>query len=282
MNERPADTRHDARPIGVFDSGVGGLTVLRALRERLPGESLLYLGDTARVPYGTKSAESVRRYALQATQHLVDRGVKALVVACNTASALALDALAERHATLPVLGVVEPGARAAAELARHGEIVVLATEGTVARRAYGDAIRRLAPNARVRELACSLFVALAEEGWMDDEIVETVARRYLAPLLDVPLAATPSCVVLGCTHFPLLAEPLRRLLPPTTTWIDSASTTADALLEELESRALLRSSAIAPELRFLVSDDPGRFARVGSRFLGLPIDEDGVERVDLG
>lgn len=278
---RRAGAESDDRPIGVFDSGVGGLTVLRALRERLPGESLLYLGDTARVPYGTKSAESVRRYALQATQHLVARGTKALVIACNTASAVALEAVAQAHPALPVLGVVEPGARAAVELAQGGEIAVLATEGTVARRAYGDAIRRLSPAARVAEIACSLFVALAEEGWTDDAIVEAVARRYLARFLGPGAARAPDCVVLGCTHFPLVAEPMRRLLPTRTRWIDSASTTADALRKELEARGLLRLRARATAPRFLVTDDPDRFTRVGAQFLGQPIGADAVERVDL-
>lgn len=267
-------------PIAVFDSGVGGLTVVRALRERLPHEHLLYLGDTARVPYGTKSAESVQRYSAQATHHLVARGVKALVVACNTASAVALDALREAHAPLPVVGVIEGGARAAVASSRARRIAVLATEGTVARRAYGNAIRGIDPDAHVEEIAASLFVALAEEGWTTGPIVDAIVQRVLAPL-HTHADAAPDCVVLGCTHFPLLADAIRRALPAATTLIDSASTTAAMLGDALDEAGLLRPGALPGRLSFLATDDPDRFARVGAAFLGVRIGAHEIESVDL-
>ncbi len=280
--ERALDHDHDRahRPIGVFDSGVGGLTVVRALRERLPNERLLYLGDTARVPYGTKSAESVRRYAAQATRQLVARGIKALVVACNTASAVALDVLRELHAPLPVLGVIEGGARAAVSASRIRHVAVLATEGTVRGHAYGEAIRRLDPAVRVDEISASLLVALAEEGWTDGALVDAIVQRVLEPLA-AGAGSTPDCVVLGCTHFPLLADPIRRALPPAVKLIDSAGTTAALLHERLGETAMLRTGTGSPPIAFLATDDPERFARVGSAFLGLSIGAGDVERIDL-
>jgi glutamate racemase len=267
-------------PIGVFDSGVGGLTVLRALRRRLPAESLIYLGDTARVPYGTKSDASIVRYASQATDHLVSRGVKMLVVACNTASAVSLDPLRDRFAPLPVIGVVEPGAEAAVAASSRRHLLVLATESTVRRHAYAQAIHRLAPDARVDEQACSLFVALAEEGWTEGAVPESVARTYLTP----PMTGSgdgPDTVVLGCTHFPLLEGAIRTALGPGTTVVDSATTTAEAVARELASRDLLNSRDGEGALTLLATDGPDRFAVVGSRFLGQSIDAGHVEVVDL-
>jgi glutamate racemase len=270
-----------ARPIGVFDSGVGGLTVLRALRSRLPDESLIYLGDTARVPYGTKSVSSILRYAGQATDHLVARGIKMLVVACNTASAVSLDPLRERFAPLPVIGVVEPGADAAVAATRTQHVLVLATESTVRRHAYARAITARLPDARVDEQACSLFVALAEEGWTTGEVPESVARAYLAPHMrraDGPPADT---IVLGCTHFPLLEDAIRAAAGPATTIVDSATTTAEAVARELTYRGLLRPTGAETSLTLLATDGPDRFASVGARFLGQPIDGSDVEVVDL-
>jgi glutamate racemase len=207
-------------PIGVFDSGVGGLTVLRAIRAALPNESAVYLGDTARVPYGTKSRDSVLRYSLQASTELVRRGIKLLVVACNTASALSLPELRARLTPLPVLGVVEPGAAAAVAASTRQRHLVLATEATVAQRAYTRAIRGLAPAAAVEELACSLFVALAEEGWTDGEVAAAAARAYLAGVGSRPEAEQPDTVILGCTHFPLLAREIRAALGPVPSVVD--------------------------------------------------------------
>jgi len=269
-------------PVGVFDSGVGGLTVLRALMEALPAESFLYLGDTARLPYGTKSAESIRRYALQAAGLLRARGVKCLVVACNTASAVALEALAAAFAPVPVLGVLEPGAGAACRATRSGRIAVIATESTVRGGAYQRAIARRLPSAVVTARACPLFVALAEEGWTDGPIVEAVAHRYLD---DVFVAAAPDdqpdTLVLGCTHFPVIAPTLQGVLGPRVAIVDSAATTAAALAGVLAEHGLARPSPGDGSLALLATDGAARFARVGSTFLGRTLDPAQVEIVDL-
>ncbi len=235
----------DERPIGVFDSGVGGLTVLRAIRAALPGESAIYLGDTARVPYGTKSRASVVRYSLQASDRLVQRGIKMLVVACNTASALALDELRAQLAPLPVVGVIEPGARAAVAAGGNGRHLVLATEATVAQRAYAKAIGALDPAAHVEEVACSLFVALAEEGWTEGPVAVAAVAEYLRPVLARGSGERPGTIVLGCTHFPLLIRTIRAGLGPTGTIIDSASATARAVSESLRAAGLGESVAAA-------------------------------------
>ena len=208
----------DDRPIGVFDSGVGGLTVVAALESALPSESFLYLGDTARLPYGTKSAETVRRYTEMNVDWLVAQDVKAIVVACNTASATALDGL---EAPVPVWGVLEPGAEQAVRVSR-GHIGVLATESTVRSGAYERAITRRRGDLRVSSRACALFVPLVEQGWLDDSVTEAVAERYLAPLL----ADEVDTLVLGCTHYPLLAPLLARVAGPDVELVDSASTLA--------------------------------------------------------
>lgn len=255
--------------------------MLRALRRQLPSESLIYLGDTARVPYGTKSVSSIVRYAIQATDHLVARGVKMLVIACNTASAVSLDPLHERFAPLPVIGVVEPGATAAVASSRTRHHLVLATESTVRRHAYAQAIRRLTPDARVDELACSLFVALAEEGWTEGPIPESVARSYLTPIMSDTTEAGPDTVVLGCTHFPLLEGAIRSALGEGATIVDSATTTAAAVADRLAALDLLASRTGEGTLTLLATDGPDRFAAVGSRFLGQPIESSDVEVVDL-
>ena len=264
--------------IGVFDSGVGGLTVLRALRRELPGRDFIYLGDTARLPYGTKSAASVVRYAEQAADVLVARALSCLVIACNTASAVALADMRRRYAPLPVVGVVEPGAAAACEATRSGRIAVIATEGTVRAGAYEQAIRRLRSDATVVSAACPMFVALAEEGWTSGEVVDLIARRYLDPLLAGP--TPPDVLLLGCTHFPVLAAALQRLVGPGVTIVDSAATTARAV--HLELRAEVGVAHGSGSMRLLATDGAARFARVGSAFLGEPISERDVEVVDLG
>lgn len=265
-------------PIGVFDSGVGGLTVLRALRSQLPEERFIYLGDTARLPYGTKSAASVERYSIQAAQFLVCRGIKCLVVACNTASSVALDALRAAFAPLPVIGVVEPGAAAACATSRSGHIAVLATEGTVQGGAYQRAISRLRPDAMVYAQPCSLFVALAEEGWNEGPIAEAIARRYLAGALQDERIDT---LLLGCTHFPVLTSALANVVGARVTIVDSARTTASVLALELRSNNLLARSK-TNALKLMATDGPERFARVGSRFLGEAFSAAEVELVDLG
>ncbi|MEO8017207.1 MAG: glutamate racemase [Pseudomonadota bacterium] len=263
-------------PVGVFDSGVGGLTVLRALIAALPAEDFLYLGDTARLPYGTKSPETVARYSVRAAEALVNRGIKALVVACNTASATALPALREKFPALPVIGVIEPGAQAACEASASGRIAVLATEGTVKGGAYQRAILALRPGAHVTQVAAQVFVALAEEGWSEGVAVDAVAERYLAHL-----DARIDTVVLGCTHFPLLAAAIARQLGPTRRVVDSAATTARATATELVTRNLAAGGPRAGTVRLLATDSPERFARVGARFLGASIAEKSVEAIDL-
>lgn len=269
-------------PVGIFDSGVGGLTVLTALRRRLPAEHFLYLGDTARLPYGAKSPESVTRYALQASRHLVDRRVKLLVVACNTASAVALEALRSAFAPLPVIGVVEPGATASCAASPSGRIAVIATEGTVRGKAYEQAILARRPDALVRSLPCPLFVALAEEGWTKGPLVEAVAQRYLRDLFLGPESTRPDCLVLGCTHFPVLAAAIQNVVGDKVVLVDSAETTAEVVERELRAHGLLRpTSGIAGETIFLATDGPERFARVGSIFLKRLLDPAEVALVDL-
>lgn len=263
-------------PIGVFDSGVGGLTVYRALRACLPHEDFVYLGDTARLPYGTKSPETVARYAAQIADHLICADIKLLVVACNTASALALPYLRQHRPDLPCLGVIEPGARAAAKATRTGQVVVLATEGTVRSGAYQSAIRRLLPQVQIQAIPCNLLVGLAEEGWSEGAEAEVVLRRYLA---DINLTAFDT-VVLGCTHFPLLAPALRQLLPAGVSLVDSAFTTAEAVSGFLAEKGLQKSGSMAGQDRFQVTDGPERFRLMAQRFLGDQAVE-GVEVVTL-
>jgi glutamate racemase len=279
-------------PIGVFDSGVGGLTVLKALEAELPAERFVYLGDTARLPYGTKSAATVRRYAVQAARLLVDEGVKALVVACNTASAVSLDALRDAYAPLPVFGVVEPGAEAACRRSRSGRIAVIATESTVRGGAYQRAILDRRPQARVLARPCPLLVTLAEEGWIEGDVPAQVVAAYVGGFLHEDSA--PDCLLLGCTHFPILSALLARAAPPGMTLVDSAETTArdvraslaaqGRLVSETEGAAASgRSGSGAPAVRrrLLASDGRERFARVGRIFLGAAIVPEMVELVDL-
>ena len=274
--------RPDA-PIGVFDSGVGGLTVLRALLERLPDEDFVYLGDTARLPYGTKSPGSIRQYSLQAARRLHECGVKCLVVACNTASAAALDVLTAEFAPVPVLGVLEPGAAAACRATRNDRIAVLATESTVRGGAYQAAIVRRLPQAVVSARACPLFVALAEEAWTDGPVVEGVMHHYLDDLFVAGAEAThPDTLLLGCTHFPVFASTLARVLGPGIAIVDSAATTAGSLAEVLEARGLCRAPGAGHgRVTLLATDGAERFARVGAVFLGRPLAPADVEIVDL-
>jgi len=266
-------------PIGVFDSGVGGLTVLAALRERLPDERFIYLGDTARLPYGTKSAASVSRYSTQAAGFLVRRGIKYLVIACNTASAVGVEAVRERLAPLPVIGVIEPGASAGCSASRTGQIAVIATEATVQGGAYQRAISRIRPHATVVARACSLFVALAEEGWVDGPVVEAAIHRYLDGMFEEQPGL--DTLVLGCTHFPLLFGALRAAVKPSVRIVDSAATTAAAVAEDLLVRDLCATPGQGGALTLLATDGPERFARVGGRFLGAALTPQQIELVDL-
>jgi len=270
----------DGRPIGVFDSGMGGLTVLRALAARLPQERFVYLGDTARLPYGTKSAETVQAYALQATRLLLGEGVKMVVIACNTASAVALTVLQESWDPVPVIGVIEPGARAGVAATKNKRIAVLATEGTVKGGAYARAIKQLMTDAQVIQQPCQVFVALAEEGWADTPATLATAAHYLEPLFEG--ADAPDTLVLGCTHFPVLADAIRRTIGCGVALVDSAETTAVAVSEALTKGGLESAGeGGGPAIRFFATDSPERFARVGAIFLGTAIEERDVELVDL-
>lgn len=267
-------------PIGVFDSGVGGLTVLAAIKRRLPGENFIYLGDTARLPYGTKSSDTIARYALQTTAALVERKIKLLVVACNTATAAALPALQKAYPDLPVVGVIRPGAEAACKGSSKGDILVLATESTVKNQAYQKTISTIRPEARVQSVACSLFVSLAEEGWTDGPITEAVAVKYLAGT-NAGEKGGPDCIVLGCTHFPPLAAAIRKAAGTGVVMVDSAESTAEVVERDLLKLGILRDGNEGGKIHFLTTDNVSRFVRTGSIFLGQPIAGDDVELVAL-
>ena len=255
----------NSAPLGVFDSGIGGLTVARALFERLPHESVIYFGDTARVPYGPKSPDTVRRYSGEILAYLLQRGVKAVVVACNTSTAHALDYLKARS-PVPVVGVIEPGARAAVAATKTGTIGVIGTAGTIASGAYERAIKALRPDARVHAQPCPLFVPLVEEGWFEHPAAELIAREYLEPLT----RAKVDVLVLGCTHYPLIKALLARVMGPEVKLVDSAEETATAVQRELERLGLLANGAGrgSHDHRFVVSDDEPHFRKVGALFLG--------------
>jgi glutamate racemase len=252
-----------AAPIGIFDSGIGGLTVAAAIRKSLPDESTIYFGDTARVPYGPKSPATVRRYAAEILEWLLREQVKAIVVACNTVSAHALDDLRARS-PVPVIGVIEPGARAAARATRNGRVGVIGTAGTVASGAYRKALQRIRPDLHVIEAACPLFVPFVEEGWVDHEATRLVAEEYLAPVrhdrIDV--------LVLGCTHYPMLKPLLRRVVGADVALIDSAEETASELSRVLGETGLAAPSRNATVQRWVATDDAARFAKVGAVFMG--------------
>ena len=266
-------------PIGVFDSGIGGLTVLKALSEALPNESFVYLGDTARLPYGTKSAKSVTRYALQTSALLCERGIKLLVIACNTATAVSLDALQQAYPDLPVVGVIRPGALAACRASLNGRIGVIGTESTINGGSYEREILRVRPEAKVFGLPCPLFVPLAEEGWCEGDIAELVARRYLGGL-DAETGI--DTLVLGCTHFPALAGAIGAVMGEGVSLVDSARTTAEFVRDMLERRDICATAApTARTLTFLATDGAERFARVGGLFMHRPLRAADVEIVDL-
>jgi glutamate racemase len=250
-------------PIGIFDSGIGGLTVARAIYERLPHESTIYFGDTARVPYGPKSPDTVRRYSLEILHWLLGQGVKAVVIACNTSTAHALDAL-QAESPVPVIGVIEPGARAAVSAMRGGPIGVIGTTGTIASNAYARAIQAAKPGTAVEQKACPLFVPLVEEGWFEHPAAELIALEYLQPLK----LAGVNVLVLGCTHYPLLKPLLQRTMGPDIRLIDSGEETAATVHGALQSSGLNAPASATPAHRFVVSDDEARFRQVGSRFIG--------------
>lgn len=260
-------------PIGIFDSGVGGLTVYRALHDRLPNEHFVYLGDTARVPYGTKSLATVERYAIENSQFLASRGIKMLVVACNTASALALPKIREKIG-IDVVGVIGPGGRKAVEITKdhkHPRIGVIATEATVASNAYFEAIRRASEAAEVMQAGCPLFVPLAEEGWTAEPETFSIAKRYLANMK----VFEPDALVLGCTHYPILKDVIQQTVGANVKLVDSGEATADEVANLLREKGLENPVAVSGKRslcddldHFYVTDAADRFGRVAERFLG--------------
>jgi glutamate racemase len=268
--------RDSAAPIGVFDSGIGGLTVVRELMRQLPDEDIIYFGDTARVPYGPKSPETVRRYAHEITSFLRDQGVKNVVVACNTATAHAVESLRD-HFDLPITGVIEPGARAAVKATQTGRIGVVGTQGTISSGAYERAIHALSEDVYVTARACPLFVPFVEEGWLEHPAIDLVARDYLSPLSTAGIDA----LVLGCTHYPLIKPVIARAVGSGIRLIDSAEETAAEVARLLSERGMTHAPrGDRARLRFIASDVPEQFRNVGKRFLGSAIDH--VETFTLG
>ncbi len=271
-------------PIGIFDSGVGGLTVYRALHDRLPNERFVYLGDTARVPYGTKSLATVERYALENSEFLASLGIKLLVVACNTASALALPRIRERIG-IDVVGVIGPGARRAIEVAgrKQPRIGVIATEATISSNAYAEAIKRTSPDASIFQAACPLFVPLAEEGWTQEPETVSIAERYLAEMREF----APDALVLGCTHYPILMDVIQQTIGENVKLVDSGEATADEVVELLKSKDLANPNAVdgrgqlCDDLdHFYVTDAADRFGKVAERILGTKPSR--LEAVEVG
>ena len=261
--------------IGVFDSGMGGLTVLRALRASLPHESFIYLGDTARLPYGTKSQNTVQQYAVQMARLLVERQIKALVIACNTATTAALPHLQALLPDMPVLGVVSPGASAAVAVTKNKRIAVLATETTIAANAYQQLIQAQIPNVAIHARACSVLVALAEEGMVDNVVAREALQHYLSGVMD------EDTILLGCTHFPVFKPLLKKLLPAGISVVDSADATALALKQLLVDGHLLNTSSLLGSASYLVTDSVKRFQSVGEVFLGETLSAADIELVDV-
>lgn len=259
MSSKPVE----ARPIGVFDSGIGGLTVVRALMKRLPYENIVYFGDTARVPYGPKSPQVVREYTAQDTAFLVRHSVKMVVVACNTVSSVALDVV-QKHAKVPVVGVIVPGARAAVKETKNKRIGVIGTMGTIASNAYANAIRQFDASVEVIGQPCPLFVPLAEEGWIEHQATKLIAKEYLFPLKLQKI----DTLVLGCTHYPLLKHVIQQMLDDRTLLIDSGEAAAAEVEEVVDEHNLRNSSTQKGNVQFFVSDIPHKFTEVGERFLG--------------
>jgi glutamate racemase len=251
------------KAIGIFDSGIGGLTVLKEIIATLPDENIIYLGDTARVPYGIRSAETVTRYSFENTQFLLAQEIKLLVIACNTASAISLEAVKKEY-PLPVIGVLEPGARAAATATKTRKVGVIGTEATIASGAYEKALGKIAPGMEVVSLACPLFVSLAEEGWTDNDVARLVAEKYLSPLRGSGI----DTLVLGCTHYPLLKQVISRAVGPGITLIDSATETAKEVAGVLEKLKWRGNGKGEGARKFYVTDTPARFEKIGKRFLG--------------
>jgi glutamate racemase len=265
----------DSLPIGVFDSGVGGLTVVKEIRELLPNESIIYVGDTARVPYGNKSPETIQEYATQITRFLVEKKVKAVVVACNTATAYSLDRLRELF-SIPLLGVIEPGVGAALSATRGGRIGIIGTVGTIQSHAYQNALLKARPDLSIQALATPLLVPLVEEDWLDHPATDLILKEYLQSMMKENV----DTLVLGCTHYPLLKPRLQSIVQDQMTLVDSAENMAKALKSTLESHGLLNSGKERGNTRIYVTDYSPRFRTLAERFLKCPIEH--LERITLG
>ena len=266
--------RVNSSPIGVFDSGIGGLTVVKEILRELPSESLIYLGDTARVPYGTKSSKTVITYSQSNTAFLVSKGIKLLVVACNTASAVALPSL-RWDFEIPILGVIEPGARKAVRTTKTGKVGVIGTPSTIKSNAYKKAMENIAPEIQVYSKACPLFVPLAEEGWTEDEIAELAAKKYLEAFKESEI----DVLILGCTHYPLLKPVIQKVVGENITLIDSAEETALEIKRVLEENAISNKNSSHPQREFYLTDVSETFISIAGRFLGEEIEK--VEQIDL-
>jgi glutamate racemase len=268
------------KPIGVFDSGLGGLSVLRELKQQLPAEEYLYVGDSARNPYGPQSASAVIRYGLEAASFLAEAGAKLIVGACTTTDVVALETVRQAYPQMPVVGVVEPGCLAAAAITR-GHIALVATQGTVNSGVHAARIAELRPDAKVIGIPAPIFVALAEEGWIEGPIPDSVAERYLGELFADPGTA-PDCLLLACTHFPPLQASIRKAVGAETVLVDPAAVTAQHTRAALQERGLLRGKTCSVKSRYCVTADPARFARVSGFFLQTPVISEEVEVVRLG
>lgn len=260
------ESRGPENPIGVFDSGIGGLTVVRQLMKLLPNENIVYFGDTARVPYGNKSAEVIREYAVQDAKFLISKGVKIIVIACNTASALAMDVV-QAHSPVPTIGVIEPTAGEAMKLARSKGVGVIGTLSTIGSSAYSTALQRIDTKTKIMTQACPLFVPLAEEGMFDHQVTELVGREYLSQFqgkIDV--------MILGCTHYPLLRNTISKILGSGVELVDAGEATAKAVSDLLSSTQMLNSQKSKPRYEFYVSDFPQKFNEIAERFLGRKLE----------
>jgi len=261
-------------PVGIFDSGLGGLTVYRQIRSLLPSENIIYLGDTARVPYGSKSTDTIRDFATQITRFLLDQPVKAIVIACNTASSLALDAV--RSLTdLPVVNVIDPGVQEAVHATQNGHIAVIGTTATIESGAYTTQVQKVNPDIQVYATACPLFVPLVEEGWEDHPVAQQIAREYLDPLIRQNI----DTLILGCTHYPILKPALKAILPPHINIVDSSRVVARSVKEALTHHYLLNPQAKAGTDLFYVTDYPRKFTAISSRFLGY--EPDHVQKISI-
>jgi glutamate racemase len=263
------------RPIGVFDSGIGGLTVLKEIMKRLPQENTIYLGDTARVPYGIRSPETVIKYSFENTRFLFARNIKLLVIACNTASSISLNAIKE-SVSIPVIGVIEPGAQAAVRATRKNRVGIIGTDATITSNAYTNVIKNMDERITVFGLPCPLFVPLVEEGWTDGNIATLIARRYLKDIKRKDI----DTLVLGCTHYPLLKSVISNVMGRNVRLIDSAVETSHVIKRTLQNMAITRKEEERPEREFYVTDSPEKFLKIGERFLGKKIEH--IEKITVG